>query len=694
MLKRYKEFLNENNNKKDFIYKSLEEVKKEILNLLAKFNIKYKVYNDEDKIKIQFEPLNTIFSVTLTIKDSNISFFNNTPHVSGIFPKIINNTLFSHYSVLHSIQDLIDELADIFNISTSDIMKKIQENNSYNDFEDMTQEESLKVITDFLDRIGLSYVKEDLQPITIRFDNIYIPIITISRLHCTTNYDDTNYYCSSVSLGMRTIKNLSHLISSITEFLKIDTLTPMKRLNINENKQINYFGDKSNIGYDSAFDLPLYYLVNKNVKAYTKWMSPDDFLKELSFDYRETINMLENNIEHVNSLKKKMEEGIKIDRPYLMYVGRMIPEHEGRHRAYAAKKLGQELIPVTIYELVSNKYVNNFIEENGNKTFEELDEMFKDKGYKGISDLGFRTITNIYKSRFPEKINESLYQKLSNKNLPFPKVFPNDLQKLAKLIENILKLFKIDFDYTYYDENKIQLVLNIQRKSENEIILDLEKIDAVIGTDIVLFLTDQDNEYDMDEIIDPLDFYCYILEDLNFSFKIMKKLNEKLTRDFIIKNPNTTFDEKEDQLNKLDLIDLNDYKKNKAKLERIFNDLDKEINNPIIFKITQENPFMKQYTILLSKKRRKELLDKQIEQKEENIEGFKKELSGSDNEQRTELLSQIREVEQEIKNMEEEKKEFDELDLLFKKWDNQIFRVTRDLKNGKSVLDSTLNWIK
>ena len=54
--------------------------------------------------------------------------------------------------------------------------------------------------------------------------------------------------------------------------------------------------------------------------------------------------------ENIEILAEMIENGDEIDPPVLFMRGESVIDHDGRHRAYAARRLGIKWIPVIIFE--------------------------------------------------------------------------------------------------------------------------------------------------------------------------------------------------------------------------------------------------------------------------------------------------------------------------------------------------------
>jgi len=80
-------------------------------------------------------------------------------------------------------------------------------------------------------------------------------------------------------------------------------------------------------------------------------INPSTFLKATNNDPKW---IPDHGVESVKKIKKRIEEGRVLDKPYLIIIKRRgkkpeVVSHEGRHRAYTARKLGLKKIPIEVY---------------------------------------------------------------------------------------------------------------------------------------------------------------------------------------------------------------------------------------------------------------------------------------------------------------------------------------------------------
>lgn len=164
----------------------------------------------------------------------------------------------------------------------------------------------------------------------------------------------------------------------------------MKYLKYHDNfNHCNYFEDfGEHFYFKNHFQKPLYYFLNKRVKAIKEWMSPDEYFNKISEGFgitvEETLDIVNDDI--VNKYVQDMENGDKF--PIGWYTPKSSSQ-EGRHRYSSAKKLGCKHVPVIRQEYITQEDLINFHNEHKDKTFDQLNSIFIDMGYSGISSLGF-----------------------------------------------------------------------------------------------------------------------------------------------------------------------------------------------------------------------------------------------------------------------------------------------------------------
>jgi hypothetical protein len=141
----------------------------------------------------------------------------------------------------------------------------------------------------------------------------------------------------------------------------------------------------------AGFEHPAYFLINKREIQILEFIKPKQYIYNIArgfgVSYDDVLSSAyedEKAVEYANLMKS----GSKA--PIGFYVDGK-PSQEGRHRASAAIKLGCERIPIVkITKDLSNDFVYNFVLTHKDYSQEQLNELFMDKGYDGISGLDWR----------------------------------------------------------------------------------------------------------------------------------------------------------------------------------------------------------------------------------------------------------------------------------------------------------------
>lgn len=187
-----------------------------------------------------------------------------------------------------------------------------------------------------------------------------------------------------------------------------------------------------------------------------------------------------------------------------------------------------------------------------------------------------------------------------------------------------------------------------------------------------------------------------------------KMFLENLSMDSIMKDTRTTPQEKEELTIKLNIKQHSEYQTKKRVFDNMFGDVEQEIDIPTLNRLIGENPFLKEYSQLLYKKRDILLMEKTIESNEISIEELEEEikkLERSKNDTPEELSNdnspsvsdqisanrnKISELRANISNLNNKIRQ-QSIDAMLRKWDDQMSVVIRDLRKGKSLLMSTLS---
>jgi hypothetical protein len=160
-----------------------------------------------------------------------------------------------------------------------------------------------------------------------------------------------------------------------------------------------YFDMDSSKNY-GGLQNPLYFLINKREINEIEYINPKQYIYAIArgfgISYEDAMNGAYQD-EKAIKYSEMMTSGSKA--PIGFYVDGK-PNQEGRHRAAAAMKLGCKIIPVVkIIDNLSNEHINSFVNTYKEYSREEMDTLFKEKGYHGISSLDWREFQNYIKYR-------------------------------------------------------------------------------------------------------------------------------------------------------------------------------------------------------------------------------------------------------------------------------------------------------
>ena len=161
----------------------------------------------------------------------------------------------------------------------------------------------------------------------------------------------------------------------------------------------------------------------------------------------------------------------------------------------------------------------------------------------------------------------------------------------------------------------------------------------------------------------------------------------------ILQDPKTDYKEKQVELNDLNKHKVEEYRLKKFQLQELFENLENEIDPPTVSKIIGENQYLKQYVMLLSELRNKNILKTQIETIENEIEELKKSLIGTEGDSRRDISTKIKMKEEELKN-ESDKTDSIEIEKDIERFEKRMIDLKKDLDNGISALKSNLYDLK
>jgi hypothetical protein len=155
-----------------------------------------------------------------------------------------------------------------------------------------------------------------------------------------------------------------------------------------------YF-DMGSLERYGGLEHPLYYLINKREINELEYIEPKQYIYKIARGF---------GVSYEDALSNAYDDNKATEYAEMMKSGSKSPigfytdgssGQEGRHRAASAMKLGCKLIPVVkIINNISNEYVRDFVEKYKDYSREEIDKLYKDKGYNGISDLDWREFNN------------------------------------------------------------------------------------------------------------------------------------------------------------------------------------------------------------------------------------------------------------------------------------------------------------
>lgn len=155
-----------------------------------------------------------------------------------------------------------------------------------------------------------------------------------------------------------------------------------------------YFDMESTDNYGGLKN-PIYYAINKREINELEYMNPKQYIHAIArgfgLTYDDAMSYAYND-DKANKYAEMMKSGSKA--PIGYYVDGQEGQ-EGRHRASAAMKLECNYIPVIkITKNLSNKFITNYVNDLKGLSREEVNSIFKNKGYHGISDLDWRELNN------------------------------------------------------------------------------------------------------------------------------------------------------------------------------------------------------------------------------------------------------------------------------------------------------------
>lgn len=291
--------------------------------------------------------------------------------------------------------------------------------------------------------------------------------------------------------------------------------------------------------------------------------------------------------------------------------------------------------------------------------------------------------------------------------------FSNEITNTVWQVRDILDKYKVQYTIKEFNNDVIKTgyEFKFKYKNDEQLILIEDEFD---GSFRIYFVFNIRGDEDTQSIVDSEDLEeCLHILSKEDTRKAMFKMNEELSEETIKKDPNTTPVEKENQMIKLNIDQYNKYKSKKAVFDRMFGDIETEIDVPTLNRLIDLNPFLRAYSDLLYKKRDSILTQKLITNKEEKVKqlkdksrdinttdipdtysGTNEDLYNEDapdvNDMTSDIRNEISQLEKEVKELKQKLSKND-IDKVLSKWDSQMIKTIRDLKSGKPLLISNLS---
>jgi hypothetical protein len=212
-----------------------------------------------------------------------------------------------------------------------------------------------------------------------------------------------------------------------------------------------YF-DMDSIDKFGGMEHPIYYMIEKGEVHRLDHVKPKQYIHKIAHGFGVSYHDALGGAYDENKAKKYAEAMKSGDKFPIGYYTENGGDQEGRHRAMAAMMLGCERIPVIKINKTKPDYINSIVKELVGLSNEEIDKIYKDKGYHGVTGLDLRTLKNYIEYRLPKTSNEipedSKYDELRKvKNSPEYKdlTLPQFKQKLTDKLDTIRN--NDEFDY-------------------------------------------------------------------------------------------------------------------------------------------------------------------------------------------------------------------------------------------------------
>lgn len=152
-------------------------------------------------------------------------------------------------------------------------------------------------------------------------------------------------------------------------------------------------------GYYGGLTNPLYYEIQKQERHEIRYITPEKYMREISkgfhISYEEGMNSNAINWDKVKKYAEDMKGGAKFPIGFYKANG----SQEGRHRALALMQIGCQEMPVVLMTNLNRDDVLEIVNNLKDLPREKIDQIYKSKGYDGITDLDWRELHNYIKYR-------------------------------------------------------------------------------------------------------------------------------------------------------------------------------------------------------------------------------------------------------------------------------------------------------
>jgi len=191
--------------------------------------------------------------------------------------------------------------------------------------------------------------------------------------------------------------------SEIKRLLREGLISEILFTEANENEPCDcckYFDFKSLENYTGVQN-PLYYMINKNKTEKLMYINPKQYIYRIAqgfggLSYEDVVDSGVVNKDNITKYMESMKNGDKF--PIGFYTEGSSGQ-EGRHRALALMGLGCEQMPIVVISQYPSDKVHDFVLKHKDTSQEELDLVFKNMGYNGISGLDWREFTKYVEYR-------------------------------------------------------------------------------------------------------------------------------------------------------------------------------------------------------------------------------------------------------------------------------------------------------